>query len=732
MKPALTSTFGEYRPGRFHAGIDLKTWGREGIPIHAIADGYVWRVGTSPWGYGRVLYIKTVDGRTAVYAHLSRFAPRIASVVAAEQRRSETYSVRLFLKAGQIAVRRGEVLGYSGSTGIGVPHLHFELRDENQRPLNPLTHGFGVEDRIPPTILSLAVIPLDSHSRVDARPDARVLGARWSRTLDRYVVPGKTTAVGRIGVAVRLHDRADASQLTNRLAPYRLRLLVDGVEAYRTTYGTLSYDRIHLVELDRNFSLSRQGAGRYHNLYRETGNTLALYGEYAVGDGVLHAGPAAGPRGVRLTRGEHLLEVVAEDVAGNAAVAGLKLQVNAHPGLLGARARATEGDSALVSARIVDGEGDSLTVVVEGSEDAGETWVRLHSASAEPGDSVAHTVPPYTMYRITALDADGASAFGTCAPFRARAGAARGSMLSCAVQVAGSYAVIRTTSDCNLAAAPRTMASWADGVSRELEAVQVGPRRYESVLAFRPTADGRVRVTLSAVSTRGENGHQTVALDQVRIPVSGGELKSADGMAEVRIGPKGVHQVLYGRVEALPVERKAHASALGRSYRFGPDTVPLNGRAQVLLRYPRGTLRPEQLGVYELKADSTWSYLKSRVEPDSGTVVTAASSLSTYALFRDHVPPELSDLLPRDGGVVSDRRPVLSASLRDHGSGIGRESDIEMLLDGLPLIFEYDPEEDRASARPVYALEAGRRRLEVRARDMCGNETRQVSTFHVR
>ena len=97
-KPALTSTFGEYRPGRFHAGLDLKTWGREGYPVNAVLDGYIWRIRTSPWGYGRAVYIKLKDGRTAVYAHLSKFVPAITAIVEAEQDRRGTYSVNLFLK----------------------------------------------------------------------------------------------------------------------------------------------------------------------------------------------------------------------------------------------------------------------------------------------------------------------------------------------------------------------------------------------------------------------------------------------------------------------------------------------------------------------------------------------------------------------------------------------------------------------------------------------------------
>ncbi len=60
--PALNSSFGEYRPRRFHAGLDFKTWGKEGYPVLAVDDGYVWRVRTSPWGYGKVIYIR-LQGR---------------------------------------------------------------------------------------------------------------------------------------------------------------------------------------------------------------------------------------------------------------------------------------------------------------------------------------------------------------------------------------------------------------------------------------------------------------------------------------------------------------------------------------------------------------------------------------------------------------------------------------------------------------------------------------------
>lgn len=69
----LTSTFGEYRPGRFHAGIDIRTNGTTGYACYAIADGSVIRMRADFDGYGRALYLKLEDGTFAVYAHLSRF-----------------------------------------------------------------------------------------------------------------------------------------------------------------------------------------------------------------------------------------------------------------------------------------------------------------------------------------------------------------------------------------------------------------------------------------------------------------------------------------------------------------------------------------------------------------------------------------------------------------------------------------------------------------------------------
>src|SRR5687767_12426388 len=66
----VTATFGEYRTGHFHAGLDFSTEQRVGRPVFAPVTGAVERVRTSGAGFGRSLMIRAPDGRTILFAHL--------------------------------------------------------------------------------------------------------------------------------------------------------------------------------------------------------------------------------------------------------------------------------------------------------------------------------------------------------------------------------------------------------------------------------------------------------------------------------------------------------------------------------------------------------------------------------------------------------------------------------------------------------------------------------------
>ena len=136
----LSGTFGELRANHFHAGIDIKTNGKEGYQVKSLDDGYVDRIRVGTNGYGKALYINHPNGLTTVYAHLMKFSPKIQSFVKSFQYKKETYEIQLFPKDDEIKVKAGEIIGLSGNTGgSSGPHLHFEIRNtKNQKTINPL------------------------------------------------------------------------------------------------------------------------------------------------------------------------------------------------------------------------------------------------------------------------------------------------------------------------------------------------------------------------------------------------------------------------------------------------------------------------------------------------------------------------------------------------------------------------------------------------------------------
>ena len=729
--PALNSSFGEYRPRRFHAGLDFKTWGKEGYPVLAVDDGYVWRVRTSPWGYGKVIYIKLKDGRTAVYAHLSGFAPEVRDVVEAEQARRGYYSVNLFFKPDRIQVERGETVGYSGSTGSGVPHLHFEIRDKNQRPINGLLHGFEVKDTVAPTIQSLALIPLDAESRVSDEMEPATFGVQWRPKLKRYVAKSVPMIAGRIGVSVKTYDRADATVLSNRFAPYRLRLFVNDREVFETKYTIFGYDQVNQVELDRNFTLKTRGAGIYHNLYRSAGNQLPMYGKYKVGDGVLYAGIPPPGRGVALDPGRNRIRVMIEDAAGNRSRADLELIVNSVPRVLGARAE-LNGRSARVRARVHDG--NLQKVFVEQSLNGGRSWrlVRGVDADASGRIDVECIHAPNAVYRVRCRDSFGSEGFQTCAPLAAAETETRGDLLECTVRYYPDFAVLKIVSTRLLSAPPRVSVRWPSNRETTQEVVQQKHSRYETVVHFDPAVTGEISAVLSAVDLKGNTGRLSVRLVQTQVRPSGGVVRSKDGMAQARFAAGEVYRPFFGRIESAPGKGARGLPLVGSRYRFAPEDVPFRRKAEIVLRYPADFSRPERLGIYRLTRGGSWVFVGNRAVPERRALAAAVPSFSTYALLLDETPPRVRILRPASGAKVSKTRPVIVAGISDHGSGIRREEDILVRLNGKRLIAEYDPEAAQVTARPRQPLTRGSYKVEVTVTDACGNRARRVRSFTVR
>ena len=113
-----------------HTGVDFAA--ERGTPVRAVGDGIV---NQASWNgsYGKLVEIQHESSYTTRYAHLDGYGEGIG--------------------AGS-AVKKGQVIGFVGSTGRSTgPHLHFELY-KDQQYVNPLGLEFPAEDTIEPALLT--------------------------------------------------------------------------------------------------------------------------------------------------------------------------------------------------------------------------------------------------------------------------------------------------------------------------------------------------------------------------------------------------------------------------------------------------------------------------------------------------------------------------------------------------------------------------------------------------
>ena len=103
---------------KMHEGMDFTA--KTGTPIYATGDGIVAKADNTVSGFGNHVVIRHGFGYETLYAHLSKYKCR----------------------AGQ-RVKRGDIIGFVGSTGRSEgPHLHYEVH-KNGRVVNPLNFYYG-------------------------------------------------------------------------------------------------------------------------------------------------------------------------------------------------------------------------------------------------------------------------------------------------------------------------------------------------------------------------------------------------------------------------------------------------------------------------------------------------------------------------------------------------------------------------------------------------------------
>ncbi|MDP5157538.1 MAG: M23 family metallopeptidase [Flaviramulus sp.] len=243
----LAGTFAELRSNHFHSGLDIKTQQRTGLKVLASADGFVSRIKVSHFGYGKALYISHPNGYTTVYAHLQNFAPNIEAYVKKLQYEKESYEIEVFPTPDVLPVTKESLIAYSGNTGgSGGPHLHFEIRDKQERPINPMLFGIDIKDTTNPIVDAIYAYPLDQNSFVNNSNKKQKL--RLIPLKNGDYTTESIEAIGTIGFGIETFDRQDLAANSNGV--YNIESFVNGNRIFEIDLKSFSFDETqHINQL---------------------------------------------------------------------------------------------------------------------------------------------------------------------------------------------------------------------------------------------------------------------------------------------------------------------------------------------------------------------------------------------------------------------------------------------------------------------------------------------------
>jgi hypothetical protein len=697
----LSSSFGEYRDGHYHAGIDLRTFGRIGLPCLAIDSCEVARLRVSPVGYGKALYVTLRDGGTAVYAHLDGFNRELDSLSYHWRLARGKNSCDMEVARGAFRFAPGETVAYSGSTGSPHPHLHFETRDAGGRPFNPLAGMYDVPDDCPPIISGLAVVPLSWGSLVNGSPVPLTRRFRLAGG-SRFELPGTLRLDGLFGFGVDMYDKQVRGSY--RMAPYSVELLVDGETVYRARNGTFDYASFGDVALEYE---DRGGAapGRYFTLYRNEGNAMPD----REGTGVVSSRPGAA-RAFAPGAGEHRGEIVVRDAAGNEARGFFRFVLERKPEVEVAL-RSAAGERR-IEIDAYDPDGGAVATNLSVSTDGGESWRFVAGDSS--GSLAAAAVPELdALYRCVVVNGrrDSTERFFAYPEPRVE----RDSVFCETVpELRDEGLLLRIRTDRPLAAPPCVRRA-GDARGDSLVALRTGRREY---IAFAPVSRLAGGVNIFTVRGRDHRGYPLECVRALQIFVFGSgssaSFDSGDGLM-VRLTASSVRG-------AAPLLVRDSAD----SGRRAPGLVPL--APPFSLDFPvegfAGPLRcgfdsGRAAGLYRRNGKAGWRCV-GVPEREGGFVDVRRPGV--YAIFADSTAPVLKRLAftRRTSRSGFFKRKLYYVPVHDGESGVDAGS-ATAVLNGERVVCEYDEYRSRLAIPVPASYPAGPARLRVEIADRSGN-----------
>ncbi len=693
----ITSSFGEYRTMHFHGGLDISTNGTVGHNVFAVRDGYLYKISITPNGYGKMLFIKHEDGYYSVYVHLQKFSDKIEQVARQEQVSKGSYGIEKTFDTPIVQVKKGEVIAYTGDTGVGPPHLHFEIRDEHLNNINPmLMYGETLEDNIAPTVTGVALFPIDINSAIDGKESPKYMG-RLARGKRISKIPQTIRVHGKVGFGIRGYDKANG--VGNKSGIYRMELFLDDKLTFVKQLDRFPAMQTKQIYLDYDYTTILQGKGEFQKLYEEEGATLPFYDNVGGIHGVINT--------QIMTEGEHSYKIVCKDFHNNPTAIEGKLFVNHTPSI----------DLVTIdnqSIQLKSKESDVLSkFTVFGKSLTQKNWVQtiLKKEQIQKNNASIQLAFNSKKFDIIKLVAETKLGIPT-EPVVRFLKKPQGPASPIKLKFEQSHNFIRVTALTTGAFTSTPLIILKEGTS-----VRDIPVAFESLTeysgAFQPSevSTGVCRVDVSAeVNGIQTSVTETLELYGISSTSSGSFAFGNDGLI-VSYEPGAVYKPLLLQV-------KNESTPTATKFNLAPTNVILNGGFRVSVPITLPDIG-EKHGLF-FRGNGGWVFQTATPDADKKYFSTTLTrTLGELAIFKDEAPPSIGKVR------VIQSKGFVGGSFRysDNLSGVDF-NELKVTIDDQIVIPEIDDEHHYTSFRTIEPLKAGKHTLVITMRDRMKNESK--------
>jgi hypothetical protein len=223
------------------------------------------------------------NGYTSVYGHLQKFSKRLEAYIKECQYDKESFEVEVFPNPSELPIESNEVIAYSGNTGgSGGPHLHFEIRDNQERPINPMLFGINTKDTKVPLVLKVFAYTENDTASVNGKT-GRIPLRLIPKKNGSFDVE-KIEAFGNIGFGVVSYDRQDYAPNKNGVS--KIQSFFNGNKSLEIDFKRFSFDESKHIKRLIDYEYFKTNKSRIQKLFIEENNPLSLYKE-AYDDGYI-------------------------------------------------------------------------------------------------------------------------------------------------------------------------------------------------------------------------------------------------------------------------------------------------------------------------------------------------------------------------------------------------------------------------------------------------------------